>query len=302
MIDAARPYKLLPAGTLRALSRTSDAKGLARLAIHLSLLAAGAGAIHHAQGTWWLLPAMLLYGWFLVALFAVVHECAHYTAFRTRWLNEFVGWFAAAPSLLNASFYRLFHYAHHRYCQDPARDPELTPAPPDSLRRYVTRIAGLQYWRLRLLTAWRIARGDFDGAWFIAESQRPAVMRSVQLMLVLDAALLLPLAFGSSAPLLYWIGPLLLAQPILRAILVTEHTGCTLDSNPLTNTRTTLASWPMRLVHWNMPFHAEHHLYPSIPFHALPAAHRLIGDRFRHISPGYLAGNREILAGIGSAR
>jgi fatty acid desaturase len=103
---------------------------------------------------------------------------------------------------------------------------------------------------------------------------------------------------GSLAPLLYWIGPLLLAQPILRAILVTEHTGCSLDSNPLTNTRTTLVSWPVRLVHWNMPYHAEHHLYPAIPFHALPAAHQLLRERFRHVVRGYVAGNREILAGL----
>jgi fatty acid desaturase len=299
MTEAARPHQLLPADALRALSRTSDARGFARLGIHLLLLALGAGAIHLAQGTPWLLPAMLLHGWFLVALFAVVHECVH----CTRWVNELVGWLAAAPSLLNASYYRLFHYAHHRYCQNPARDPELDPPPPDRLARYIARILGLQYWRARLLAAWRVARGDFAGIRFIAPTQRAAVARSMRLMLALDAALLIvPLALGSLAPLLYWIGPLLLAQPILRAILVTEHTGCTLDGNPLTNTRTTLASWPLRLVHWNMPFHAEHHLYPSIPFHALPAAHRAIGAHFRHVSPSYLAGNREILAGLEAAR
>lgn len=297
---AARPTKLLPAGTLRELSRTSDTKGLMRLGVHLLLLAAGAGLIHATQGSWWLLPAMLLYGWFLVALFAVVHETVHYTAFKTRRLNEVVAWFAAAPSLLNSDFYRQFHLAHHRHLQDPARDPELNPLPPDSMGRYLVRIFGLQYWGIRLRVAWAIARGRLGGFRFIPEAQKANVIRSVRLMLAFDAALLLvPLALGSLAPLLYWIGPMVLAQPILRLILVTEHTGCSMDDNPLTNTRTTLASWPMRLVHWNMPFHAEHHHYPSIPFHALPAAHRLIGDRFRHVSPSYIAGNREIVAGFG---
>ena len=298
---AGRPYKLIAPDELRALSRTSDAKGLIQLGIHLGLLAVGAILIHLAYGTWWLVPAMLLHGWFLVALFAVVHEGVHYTAFRTRRLNEAAAWLAAAPSLLNASFYRLFHYAHHRYCQDPARDPELDPGPPRTMARYVTRILGLQYWRARLLVAWQLARGDASGFWFIAEGQRAQVVRSMRLMLLLDGLLLVvPLALGSLAPLLYWIGPMLLAQPILRAILVTEHTGCSMDSDPLTNTRSTLANGLVRLVHWNMPFHAEHHLYPSIPFHALPAAHAMIGARFAHVSPGYLAGNREILAGIRS--
>jgi fatty acid desaturase len=296
---AARPSKLLTGAMLRELSRTSNAKGLVRLGIHVLFLAFGASLIYAAQATWWLLPAMLLYGWFLVALFAVVHETVHYTAFKSRRLNEIVAWFAAAPSLLNADFYRQYHFAHHRHLQDPERDPELDPPPPDGIGRYLTRIFGLQYWGIRLRVAWAIARGRLDGFWFIPEAQKAGIIRSVRLMLAFDAALLfVPLAFGSLAPLLYWIGPMILAQPILRLILVTEHTGCTMDDNPLTNTRTTLASWPVRLVHWNMHFHAEHHLYPSIPFHALQAAHRLIGDRFRHVSPSYAQGNREIIAGF----
>jgi len=302
MSATARPYKLLPPDALRRLSQTSDAKGLTRLAVHLALIAGGAVLVMLSLGTWWLLPAMLLHGWFLVALFAVVHEGVHYTAFRSRRINEIAAWLAGAPALLNSSFYRQFHWAHHRHLQDPARDPELTPAPPENLRRYMTRIFGLQYWATRARTAWRVARGDYAGMGFVPQAQRAEVTRSMRAMLALDLALLLvPLAFGSIAPLVYWIGPVLLAQPILRLILVTEHTGCTMDSNPLTNTRTTLASWPVHLVHWNMPFHAEHHLYPSIPFHALPEAHRLIGDKFRHVSPSYLAGNREILDGIRSA-
>ena len=45
------------------------------------------------------------------------------------------------------------------------------------------------------------------------------------------------------------------------------------DRNGLTNTRTTLTNAAVRLLMWNMPFHAEHHLYPSIPFHRLADAH-----------------------------
>jgi fatty acid desaturase len=47
---------------------------------------------------------------------------------------------------------------------------------------------------------------------------------------------------------------------------------------------------------WNMPFHGEHHLYPSLPFHDLPAAHALIGPRLRHVDCGYLAVHRQLLA------
>ncbi|MEH2001126.1 fatty acid desaturase [Nostoc sp.] len=53
--------------------------------------------------------------------------------------------------------------------------------------------------------------------------------------------------------------------------------------------------WPMRFFMWNMPFHAKHHLYPSIPFHALPKAHQQLSKNFTHIEPGYLKVNRDII-------
>ena len=40
------------------------------------------------------------------------------------------------------------------------------------------------------------------------------------------------------------------------------------------------------------------HLYPSIPFHALPIAHALIGPHLRHVDRGYLAVHRQLLAGL----
>jgi fatty acid desaturase len=47
-----------------------------------------------------------------------------------------------------------------------------------------------------------------------------------------------------------------------------------------------------------MPFHSEHHLYASIPFHALPAAHSHIAPRLEHLDRGYLAVHRRLLANL----
>ncbi len=93
----------------------------------------------------------------------------------------------------------------------------------------------------------------------------------------------------------YWFLPAVLAQPLLRAILIVEHTGCSTDSDGLTNTRTTLASWPVRFLMWNMPYHAEHHLYPSIPFFCLPQAHDHLRQSFAHVAPSYPAANFDVV-------
>jgi fatty acid desaturase len=47
----------------------------------------------------------------------------------------------------------------------------------------------------------------------------------------------------------------------------------------------------VRLLMWNMPFHAEHHLYPSIPFHRLPDAHAVLRNRLGFVQPGYVRWN-----------
>ena len=293
---AGRRDRVLAPADLRRLSERSDLQGLARYALHLALVAAAAVLVAHARGTWWLPAAMLLQGWFLVALFAPVHECIHHTAFRTRWLNDVLGWIASVPTLVNASFYRLFHHAHHRHAQDRLRDPELAGPPPATTWQYALRLAGWGYYTSRVSVFGRILRDRWDGMDFIPARERPAVRRSVAAMLALVLA-----AFASwswldpAGPWLHWLLPVAMAQPILRAMLLSEHTLCSDDDDGLSNTRTTLAAWPLRLVHWNMPFHAEHHLYPSIPFFNLPRAHELVRDRLVHVAGGYLETQGRIL-------
>ena len=108
------------------------------------------------------------------------------------------------------------------------------------------------------------------------------------------------IGFGYNGVLIYWFIPVVLAQPFLRALLVAEHTGCSQDQNGLSNTRTTAASFPIRLLMWNMPFHAEHHLYPAVPFHHLPALHGQVRDRLLYLAPGYRAANRDIVGSLRS--
>jgi fatty acid desaturase len=115
---------------------------------------------------------------------------------------------------------------------------------------------------------------------------------SAQLLVYVAAGIAITL--GYTAPLYFWLLPSLLAMPFMRAYLIAEHTLCSRDQNFLTNTRTTLTLPPVRLIMWNMPFHAEHHLFPAVPFHHLPALHEVIGDRFTHVGAGYVATNRAV--------
>jgi fatty acid desaturase len=134
---------------------------------------------------------------------------------------------------------------------------------------------------------------------FLPERARRAVAVSVSCQLLIYAAALGAVAAGFTAPLYFFFLPSLLAMPFMRAYLIGEHTLCSRDQNFLTNTRTTLTTFPIRLLMWNMPFHAEHHLFPAVPFHRLPELHEMVGDRFAHVARGYVATNRAVLRSLG---
>jgi fatty acid desaturase len=163
-------------------------------------------------------------------------------------------------------------------------------------------LSGLPWWWGKLKTHTRVALGQLDDYPFIPEDARAEVIRSTRWQLaVYGGAIALSFIVHQPWFVFYWVFPLFIGQPILRFILLAEHTGCSHDRNPFTNTRSTKTLFPLQFLMWNMPFHAEHHLYPSIPFHQLPAAHQQLREHFIHKDQGYIAVNRQIITAFNSA-
>jgi fatty acid desaturase len=99
-----------------------------------------------------------------------------------------------------------------------------------------------------------------------------------------------------------WVFPAVLGQPFLRLFLLAEHSGCAFSDDMLENTRTTHTNAVTRRLAWWMPYHAEHHSFPSVPFHALPELHALMGQRVRVTASGYFAVQSELLRRLRAAR
>lgn len=274
---------------LRRLQKRSDAKGLLRLVGHLVAIGF-AGAVY----TFARLRAMpfalvavcaLVLGFTLVTMFATMHEAVHRTAFKSRLLNDSVAWFAGLLSFYNSTFYRPYHGWHHRYTQLPGQDPELEDAKPTSLLDYFVQLSGVPWWLGKLRTHLGLAAGRTSSYGFLTEETAPRVVRSVRLQLLvyvtaLSACFWLPEPYF----VLYWLAPVALAQPLLRAILLAEHMGCSETSDMLSNTRTTYTIWPVRFLMWEMPYHADHHRYPALPFFALARAHQSLGPHLAHVA------------------
>jgi len=58
-------------------------------------------------------------------------------------------------------------------------------------------------------------------------------------------------------------------------------------ANMFENTRTTFTNRAGRFLAWNMPYHAEHHAYPAVPFYQLPQFHAMAQEHLVSTSEGY---------------
>ncbi len=286
----------LPPEVMQQLTRRSDAKGLVQLGAHLSMLLLAGIGLHLSRDSLLLLIALPLYGALLIFLFAPLHESIHFTAFKTRWLNNMV----AAPIgfllLIPLQNFRVFHYAHHRHTQNPELDPELIDMKPLIRERYWLYLTGLPTWWQSLSAIWRHASGIVDES-YIEQRHHATIITEARIHLVGYAVLFLISLFATSAFLWwFWVLPALVAQPLLRLYLLAEHSGCDFSENMLENSRTTYTTPWLCFLAWNMPFHAEHHYLASVPFHALPALHAHTGQRVKYRGDGYYNVNREIAA------
>lgn len=275
----------LPPETKSDLLERSDTAGLKHLSFYFGALALTTTGIVLQAPLWPLL--VLPQGILLVFLFTLSHECTHQTPFRSRWLNEIVGHGVGLLIALPFVWFRYFHLAHHKWTNDPDRDPELAGRPrPDDRLSFVIYLTGWHYWTGMIKVLIGNARGQLAEPYLPAR-QHGAMQSEARILLACYGLAALSLLIS---PVLFWIWllPLIVGQPFLRLYLLAEHGLCPPVANMLENSRTTFTNTLVRFVAWNMPYHAEHHSFPNVPFHKLPAFHAWTQQHLKSTSNGYV--------------
>ena len=145
--------------------------------------------------------------------------------FRTRWLNVALGRFIGVLIFRPYDNYRVFHWAHHRFTQDPERDPELYFPKPRSLGAYVLTLTGLPYLRRRFADMLVLARGRADKPWMPAHERRRLIIEARAHLAIYLGVAAGSVALASPAILLVWFLPFLVGQAFLQPYLLAEHTG-----------------------------------------------------------------------------
>ena len=284
----------IPAEDRVALTSRDDASGLKHLARHAGLIVILQVYVTLGLPLWW---AMLLpLGIALAFLFTLQHECTHKTPFKTGWMNEVAGHITGLILVQPFEWFRAFHMAHHRFTNDPDRDPELSESPPETVADLLWHLSTLGYWSAKFQVLVSNAGGGEDVD-YISARTRPRIVWEARAMLVLYALSLASLLW---TPVLFWIWllPLAIGFPFLRFYLLAEHGRCPSSADMFNNTRTTLTNKALRFLAWNMPYHTEHHVWPSVPFHRLPEVHLRMRSHLKHLEHGYHQFARAHIAAI----
>lgn len=289
---------------LKALMQRDDAHALRDTALWYALVAGSAALFVAGWMQGWSTWALVACYWLYATLYSSPsdsrwHECSHGTAFRTRWMNELLYQLASFQLTRRPTRWRWSHARHHTDTLVTGRDPEFNVTlPPDFpallLNFFALKTVPREFW-----SAVRHAFGHLDAQekTYIPEMARSSAQRSSRVWLLVYGLLLAAaLAAGSWLPLLL-LGPLpsMAGAWLMHTLGLTQHAG--LPENVLDhrlNSRTILMGPVLRFLYWNMNYHVEHHMFPLVPYHALPQLHALV----RHDCPPPYTSTLQALAEI----
>ena len=203
-----------------------------------------------------------------------MHESVHYGSFKTRWMADVLAFFSGAAILNNAGFYRHYHMAHHRYTQDPARDPELvTSGTPRTWGQYLFRVSSIPFLMLRVRDIFLFPFG-FRGERRLHPSRglaRGAALGALAAGFLCGADRGLDRAAGATRCCGCGSSRCWSDCRCLRLYLLCEHTLCPNSDDGFANTRTTLSN-PDRALPDVEPTLSRR--ASSVPQHRLPSPAR----------------------------
>lgn len=236
--------------------------------------------------SWWSLPFWLAYGvLYGSASDSRWHECGHGTAFKTAWMNNAVYEIASFMIMRNSATWRWSHARHHTDTYIVGRDPEIAIMRPPAFVKLIGSFFGIpeviDFFPRMIRNA--LSGPTVEERTFVPQSEWAKVQR---------VAIIYTAIYASTLALAVWIGSILplmvIGLPrmygawhhVMTGLL--QHGG--LADNVIDhrlNSRTVYMNPISRFIYWNMNYHVEHHMFPMVPYHALPRLH----DTIKHDLP-----------------
>ncbi len=289
----------VPRPVLKALMQRSDARALRDTLLWYALIA-GAGVLAWLSlGTLWAVPAFLLYGTLYCGpADSRWHEAGHGTAFKTRWMNDMLYQLASFQVFRRPTVWRWSHARHHTDTLVVGRDPEIAAPVPTDWLAILGNVFALKHVTGELPKLLRNACGRLgdEEKTFVPETQWPKVVREARAWLLIYALIIAVSIYSASVlPLLYIGLPSLYGAWLYHFFGLTQHAGLPENvTDHRLNSRTVLMNPVFRFLYWHMNYHVEHHMFPMVPYHALPRLHDAVKADCPPAYPGTWAAYKEI--------
>lgn len=287
---------------MQVLTQRSDMPAIRDTIIYYGLMVVFAVIGIALWPSWWSAPFWIAYA----TLYASGadsrwHECGHRTAFKSRWMNQLVYQIACFCLLRNPVVWRRSHVRHHADTIIVGRDPEIiTMRPPKVLKILPLFIGWDSIRQFANMVRYTLVGINDDEASFIPEREHGDVRKIARIWLgIFVATCTLALLLQSVLPFMLLFGPVFLGSWHYIVTGLLQHTG--MADNVIDhrlNSRTVYMNPISRFIYWNMNYHIEHHMFPMVPYHALPSLHEKIRGDLPKPNQCMLSGLQEVFSAL----
>ncbi|MCP3098833.1 fatty acid desaturase [Myxococcus sp. K15C18031901] len=246
---------------------------------------------------WW---ACLLLSFALGQLVTTVglaaHEALHHAVFRSRRLEDLIGWAGFAPFLVTPGNWRAWHVqAHHSAANVFLQDPDILPRQPDLRSHRFARMfhaisPGSGHWLSFVSFSLFFTAQGQAFLWYHCDQPQFRHVRLNRLRERLATVLValgwgtLGWAMGPRGAFFALVLPLVFANITLMVYIATNHwlqPASEDHDNPFVNTASVETHPVMNWLHLNFSYHQEHHVFPAMSPRFAP----LVREHLRALNP-----------------
>lgn len=276
------------------------------VALALAPVAIGLGWAASRQLPWWACLAIsFLLGQVVTTLGIAAHEALHHSVFRSRALENLLGWIGFSPFFVTPGNWRAWHnQAHHGGTNVRLQDPDILPSLEEwraqPFARFLYAISpGSRSWLSQISFCFLFTGQGQAFLWYYSRlpgMQRLRMHRTRECMLTILVALgwcglgwtlglrgaffalMLPFTFGNITWMIY---------------IATQHwlqPASKQTDNPLLSTASVETHPVLNWAHFNFSYHQEHHIFPAMSPKFAPdlrAAVRAINPRASVVYPHF---------------
>lgn len=230
------------------------------------------------------------------------HESGHGTAFKTDWMNNVLYEISSFMVFRQSVVWRWSHTRHHSDTIIRGRDAEIAvKRPPNLFMVFLGYFGVLDVIAESKKTFKHVFNQiDAESATFIPQSEYDKVFLRARIYLVIYTIVIaVSIYYQTILPLMFIGLPTIIGRWLMPLYGYTQHAG--LAENVLDhrlNCRTVYMNVFNRFLYLNMNYHVEHHMFPLVPYHALPKLHALVKNDMPKPYSGIIDAYKEIIPAL----